>query len=111
MLEDTDAVRNAQPDLNALRARWKGRLVITAEGDRTDFVSRFFGPGVGVDEDPVTGSAHCTLAPYWAGRIGRTELTGEQASPRGGIAKTELQGDRVILRGQAVTIVSGELHV
>ncbi|HEY2063273.1 MAG TPA: PhzF family phenazine biosynthesis protein [Amycolatopsis sp.] len=111
VLKDADAVRNAQPDLNALRALWKGRLVITAEGHHTDFVSRFFGPGVGVDEDPVTGSAHCTLAPYWAGRIGRTELTGEQASARGGIVKTELKGDRVLLRGQAVTIVSGELHV
>jgi predicted PhzF superfamily epimerase YddE/YHI9 len=111
VLQDADAVRDAEPDLNALRALWKGRLVITAEGDRTDFVSRFFGPGVGVDEDPVTGSAHCTLAPYWAERTGQTRLTGEQASARGGIVKTELKGDRVLLRGQAVTIVSGELHV
>ncbi|WP_328604673.1 PhzF family phenazine biosynthesis protein [Amycolatopsis sp. NBC_00345] len=111
VLEDADAVRRAQPDLNALRELWTGRLVITAENDSTDFVSRFFGPGVGVDEDPVTGSAHCMLAPYWAKETGETQLTGEQASARGGIVKTELKADRVLLRGQAVTIVSGELHV
>ncbi|MDT8911147.1 PhzF family phenazine biosynthesis protein [Amycolatopsis sp. PS_44_ISF1] len=111
VLESADAVRQAQPDLEALRALGKGRLVITAANQATDFVSRFFGPGVGVDEDPVTGSAHCTLAPYWAGRTGRTRLTGEQVSARGGIVETELDGDRVLLRGQAVTIVSGELHV
>ncbi|WP_033295384.1 PhzF family phenazine biosynthesis protein [Amycolatopsis jejuensis] len=109
VLESADAVRKAQPDLDALRETWTGRLVITAPGD--DFVSRFFGPGVGVDEDPVTGSAHCCLAPYWAEKLGKTALTGAQLSERGGTVRVEVRGDRVLLRGQAVTVVSGELHV
>ena len=74
-----------------------------------DFVSRFFAPGSGVDEDPVTGSAHCALAPFWGERFGRTELTGYQASRRGGIVRTRLDGDRVILGGHAVTVMRGEL--
>ncbi|PKV93763.1 PhzF family phenazine biosynthesis protein [Amycolatopsis echigonensis] len=109
VLDSVEAVRNAEPDLDALRATWTGRLIITAEGD--DFVSRFFGPGVGVDEDPVTGSAHCSLAPYWARELGKSALVGQQISARGGTVRTEVRDDRVLLRGQAVTVVSGELHV
>ncbi len=106
-------VRSIQPDLAALRAHWTGRLMVTAPGDveGIDFVSRFFAPGVGIDEDPVTGSAHCVLAPYWSARLGRDELVGEQASPRGGVVRMHLEGDRVRLAGQAVTVASGELHV
>ena len=74
-----------------------------------DFVSRFFGPQSGVDEDPVTGSAHCALAPYWAGELGRTTLVGFQASPRGGTVRVQLDGDRVRLGGHAVTVMRGEL--
>ncbi|MFD9964262.1 PhzF family phenazine biosynthesis protein [Amycolatopsis sp. NPDC058986] len=113
VVKDADVVRRLTPDLAALKATWNGRLLVTAPGDAegVDFVSRFFGPGVGVDEDPVTGSAHCMLAPYWSGRHGRAELTGHQVSERGGIVRTKLDGDRVELAGQAVTIVSGELHV
>ncbi|MBB5853231.1 PhzF family phenazine biosynthesis protein [Amycolatopsis umgeniensis] len=111
--EKASVVRSLEPDLVALRARWTGRLIVTAPGDAggVDFVSRFFAPGVGVDEDPVTGSAHCALAPYWAARLGKDELVGEQASARGGIVRMSLEGDRVLLSGQAVTVASGELHV
>jgi predicted PhzF superfamily epimerase YddE/YHI9 len=113
VLPDAEAVRTLTPDLGALKATWTGRLLVTAAGDveGVDYVSRFFGPGVGIDEDPVTGSAHCVLSPYWSARLGRGELTGEQASARGGIVRTRQDGDRVHLAGQAVTVVSGELHV
>ncbi|MBB4687992.1 PhzF family phenazine biosynthesis protein [Amycolatopsis jiangsuensis] len=110
-LGTAEEVRRAEPDLDALRDTWTGRLVVTAKGSGTDFVSRFFGPGVGVDEDPVTGSAHCCLAPYWSRKLGRTALVGAQVSARGGVVATTVDGDRVRLRGQAVTVVSGELHV
>lgn len=106
-------VRALRPDLAAL-AGWDARCVIvTAPGDRPDldFVSRVFGPAVGVPEDPVTGSAHCSLSPYWTQRLGRTKLVGEQASARGGIVRVELNGDRVTLVGQAVTVARGELLV
>ncbi|MEQ0565799.1 PhzF family phenazine biosynthesis protein [Amycolatopsis sp. NEAU-NG30] len=111
VLADAEAVRTLEPDLAALKKTWKGRLLVTAQGDRTDYVSRMFAPGVGIDEDPVTGSAHCILSPYWSERLGRKELVGEQASRRGGIVRTRQDGDRVHLAGQAVTVLSGELHV
>lgn len=113
VVDDASVVRSLAPDLAALRAHWNGRLMVTAPGDvdGIDFVTRFFAPGVGIDEDPVTGSAHCVLAPYWAARLGRDKLVGEQASARGGIVRMNLEGDRVLLSGQAVTVASGELHV
>jgi PhzF family phenazine biosynthesis protein len=77
----------------------------------TDFVSRFFGPAVGVDEDPVTGSAHCTLAPYWSAKLGRPDLTGAQLSKRRGVVRTQLVDDRVKLSGHAVTVWSGQLQI
>jgi len=88
-------------------------VIITAPSDEpgVDFISRFFAPAAGVDEDPVTGSAHCALAPYWAGRLGRNALVGFQASPRGGVVRVEVQGDRVQLGGKAVTVVKGTLEV
>jgi predicted PhzF superfamily epimerase YddE/YHI9 len=113
VLPDAGQVRRLEPDLGAI-AGWDARCVIvTAPGDRegVDFVSRVFGPAVGVPEDPVTGSAHCTLAPYWSERLGRAKLTGEQASARRGIVRTDLLGDRVALSGQAVTVLSGDLLV
>jgi predicted PhzF superfamily epimerase YddE/YHI9 len=76
-----------------------------------DFLSRFFAPGVGVDEDPVTGSAHCTLAPYWAERLGQSKLVGRQISERGGTVRVEAAGERVHLGGQAVTVVKGTIGV
>ena len=113
LAEDAAEVRAVRPDFDAV-ARSDARLVaVTAPGDRPgiDFVSRAFAPAVGVDEDPVTGSLHCTLAPLWADRLGRSELVAEQASARGGTVRVELRGDRVALAGQAVTVVSGELEV
>jgi PhzF family phenazine biosynthesis protein len=88
-------------------------VIVTAAADTyaADFVSRFFAPGSGIDEDPVTGSAHCALAPFWGARLSRTELTGYQASRRGGTVKVRLEGDRVILGGHAVTVLRGELVV
>lgn len=106
-------VRELEPDLDALAGFGSRCVIVTAPGDRPgiDMVSRVFCPAVGVAEDPVTGSAHCTLASYWAERIGRPELTGEQASARGGTVRMELRGDRVLLAGRAVTIAEGELLV
>jgi predicted PhzF superfamily epimerase YddE/YHI9 len=80
-----------------------------AESPGQDFVSRFFAPAAGVPEDPVTGSAHCALTPYWAAKLGRSELVGYQASARGGIVRVRLTGDRVHLGGHAVTVMRGEL--
>ena len=88
--------------------------IVTAradEGAEYDFVSRFFAPRVGVNEDPVTGSAHCVLAPYWAAKLGRDELVGYQASRRGGTVRVRSAGDRVHLGGRAVTVLRGELAV
>jgi predicted PhzF superfamily epimerase YddE/YHI9 len=76
-----------------------------------DFVSRFFAPGSGIDEDPVTGSAHCCLAPFWADRLGKCEFVAYQASRRGGTLRVRLEGDRVKLGGRAVTVLRGELTV
>ena len=74
-----------------------------------DFVSRYFAPGAGIDEDPVTGSAHCCLGPYWSEQLGKTEMTAYQASARGGVVRVRMAGDRVLLGGQAVTVMTGEL--
>jgi predicted PhzF superfamily epimerase YddE/YHI9 len=82
-------------------------MMVTAPGEGCDFVSRFFAPGFGIPEDPVTGSAHCALVPYWAERLGTTRLHARQISARGGELRCELRGDRVLLAGQAVTFLSG----
>jgi len=110
-VDGEDVVRGLKPDFGAL-ARVDARGVIVtsrAAASSYDFVSRFFAPRAGVNEDPVTGSAHCALAPYWSAQIGRPELVGYQASARGGTVRVRLQGDRVILGGQAVTVLRGEL--
>ncbi|CAN5665205.1 PhzF family phenazine biosynthesis protein [soil metagenome] len=106
-----DDVRRLAPDMAALRRIETRGVVVTALGDdgEHDFVSRWFGPRVGVDEDPVTGSAHCCLGPWWAGRVGRTDLRGYQASGRGGTVGVRVRGDRVSLIGSAVTVLRGEL--
>ena len=110
-LPDAASVRSCTPDLLRL-AKLETRGVIVTAGsdvDEADFVSRFFCPGLGIDEDPVTGSAHCCLAPFWAERLGRTSLTGHQISRRGGVVDCELAGDRVLLGGHAVTVLAGEV--
>ena len=115
VLDSESAVRGMKPDFAALgRLPGHGAIVTArAEGaaaaDGFDFVSRFFAPGAGINEDPVTGSAHCALAPYWAAQLGKAALTGYQASARGGTVRVEVQGDRVLLGGQAVTVLRGEL--
>lgn len=108
---DAETVRRLAPDLAALGALPVRGVIVTAASDRAgcDFVSRFFAPAVGVDEDPVTGSAHCCLAPFWGARLGRTELQAWQASPRGGALSLRLVGERVILAGGAVTVLEGAL--
>jgi predicted PhzF superfamily epimerase YddE/YHI9 len=106
-----DAVRGLLPDLAAISCLPCRGLIVTARSDSAefDFVSRFFAPAAGINEDPVTGSAHCALGPYWAARLGRTDLTGFQASSRGGVVKVRVDGDRVFLSGQAVMMSRVEL--
>jgi len=110
-VDGEEIVRGCKPDFGAL-ARVDARGVIVtsrAAAASYDFVSRFFAPRAGVNEDPVTGSAHCALAPHWTAQLGRPELVGYQASARGGTVRVRLQGDRVIIGGQAVTVLRGEL--
>ncbi|GAA3016702.1 PhzF family phenazine biosynthesis protein [Streptomyces fulvorobeus] len=112
-LADEAAVRALTPDLPALAACSRRGIIATAAADDPsrgyDFVSRGFFPQVGIDEDPVTGSAHTALAPFWSARLGRIELTGFQCSARGGLVRTSLRGDRTLLTGHAVTVIDGEL--
>jgi PhzF family phenazine biosynthesis protein len=110
-LPDEEAVRATRPDFQALRPLPVRGIIVTARGagNPFDFVSRFFAPGSGVDEDPVTGSAHCTLAPYWGARLGKEEMLAYQASARGGVVRVRVVGERVRLGGQAVTVLQGRL--
>jgi predicted PhzF superfamily epimerase YddE/YHI9 len=112
-LEDEAAVRGLTPDVRRLDALGSRGVIVTAAASGGaggyDFVSRYFAPGAGIDEDPVTGSAHCALGPFWAGRLGREELTGFQASARGGLVQVRPRGDRVLLGGRAVTVLRGQL--
>jgi predicted PhzF superfamily epimerase YddE/YHI9 len=111
LLRDEAEVRGLQPDHRALRRLGVRGVIVTAAATTPgyDFVSRFFAAGVDIDEDPVTGSAHCTLGPFWGERLGRDEMVGYQASARGGVVRVRLAGDRVRLQGQAVTVARGEL--
>jgi PhzF family phenazine biosynthesis protein len=111
-VDSEETLRGIQPDFSLLR-QIPGRGVIVtsqAASPEYDFVSRFFGPAVGIDEDPVTGSAHCCLTPYWSERLGKTELLAYQASSRGGMLRVRSGGERVILAGQAITVLCGELY-
>lgn len=111
LLESEQAVRDCQPDLAALAKLPGLGVIVTAAGREHDFVSRYFAPGIGIDEDPVTGSTHCILAPYWAERLGKTELSAYQCSARGGELHCRLQGERVKIAGQAVLVASGKLFL
>jgi predicted PhzF superfamily epimerase YddE/YHI9 len=110
-LESDRAVRSLEPDIPRIARLAARGVIVTAPSDAEgeDFVSRYFAPAYGIPEDPVTGSAHCALAPFWGERFKRTELVGYQASPRGGLVRTKLRGDRVLLGGRAVTVVRGEV--
>jgi PhzF family phenazine biosynthesis protein len=110
---DEDTIRFAQPDFVGLAASTMPEVIITAknDNDEADFISRFFAPQLGIDEDPVTGSAHCLLTPYWAGKFGKNTLEAYQASARGGRLHVRLEGDRVRIGGEAVIIFRAELIV
>ena len=110
-LGSEQAVRDLRVDFAGLAAVEHGCAIVAARAETAgfDFVSRFFAPAAGIEEDPVTGSAHCSLGPYWADKLGKTELIGLQVSRRGGVVKVRVAGDRVKLSGQAVTVLRGEL--
>jgi PhzF family phenazine biosynthesis protein len=114
-VESEEIVRALQPNYSLLKTVPARGVMVTSHASshaRTtgyDFVSRFFAPQVGVDEDPVTGSAHCCLAPYWSKKLGKEAMTGYQASARGGVVRVRMNGDRVYIGGQAVTVLRGEL--
>jgi PhzF family phenazine biosynthesis protein len=112
-VESEADVRSADPDLSSLKGMPARGLIVTAKSESDseyDFVSRFFAPRFGVDEDPVTGSAHCALAPYWSKSLGKKAMVGFQASKRSGLVRVRLKGDRVGLGGEAVTVFSGLLR-
>jgi PhzF family phenazine biosynthesis protein len=111
VVENEQVVRNLKPDFARLALYPVRGVIVTARGHNGayDFVSRFFAPRAGVDEDPVTGSAHCCLGPYWGDRLKKRDLKGYQASARGGFVRVGVRGDRVHLGGQAVTVLRGEL--
>jgi PhzF family phenazine biosynthesis protein len=113
LLADEATVRTLEPDISRLKRLQVRGVIVTAAASSPDFdfVSRFFAPGVGIDEDPVTGSAHCSLGPFWQTRLGKDELRAFQASRRGGVVQVRVAGDRVKLGGQAVTVLRGELVV
>jgi predicted PhzF superfamily epimerase YddE/YHI9 len=112
-LRDAALVRDLDPDLAGVASTGTRLVIVTASGDRPgiDCVSRAFAPNAGIPEDPVTGSAHCTLAGYWGERLDRDNLVGEQASSRGGMVRMRREGDRVVLAGQAVTMAQVSLVV
>lgn len=106
-----EEVRSLKPNLGGLMDIDRFAVIVTAPGRECDFVSRFFAPAKGVPEDPVTGSAHCTLTPYWAKRLGKTQMVARQISHRGGDLRVELLGDRVAISGQAVLYLEGAIEV
>ncbi len=111
VLENEAAVRDLKPDFRALNTYAARGTIVTASGDETDFISRCFYPQAGIDEDPTTGSAHTTMTPYWANRLGKNRLTARQISRRVGHLVCELKGERVLLSGGAVTYLRGEIFI
>ncbi len=111
LLEDETTVRNLRPDLEVLSRLGPALVVVTAPGTDCDFVSRCFAPKLGIPEDPVTGSSHCVLVPYWAERLGKRVLHARQLSKRGGEFFCELKGDRVAIAGKAVKVIEGVLFL
>jgi PhzF family phenazine biosynthesis protein len=109
--ENEEDVRTLAPDLTALADIDRDGVIVTAPGRDCDFVSRYFAPHAGIPEDPVTGSAHSTLVPYWAERLGKTAVQARQISRRGGELFCELKGDRVVIAGNAVLYLTGTIHI
>lgn len=110
VFDNENTIQSIKPDMNLLSQIDKRGVVITAPGNAVDFVSRFFAPKLGIPEDPVTGSAHCELAPYWAEKLGKTKLQAKQISKRGGEIGCEVKEDRVLLSGQAVLFMEAEIY-
>lgn len=108
---DQKEIEQVKPDLIQIAKFGTRGIIITAKGNEADFVSRYFAPGVGISEDPVTGSAHTTLMPYWTKVSGKNELTARQLSERGGFLKCKLEGERVKISGEAVLYLTGEINV
>jgi predicted PhzF superfamily epimerase YddE/YHI9 len=110
-VDDENTLRSIDPDLSLIKTFTARGVIVTSSASTNgyDFVSRFFAPGAGIDEDPVTGSAHCCLGPYWQRILGKDTMVGYQASSRGGTVHVAVRGDRVLLSGQAVTVLRGEL--
>ncbi|AEI47097.1 PhzF family phenazine biosynthesis protein [Runella slithyformis] len=111
VLENEEQVRSLQPDVIVLSTLPVRGVIVTAKGEEVDFVSRFFAPQSGIAEDPVTGSAHTTLTPYWAEKLGKTELNALQVSKRGGVLKTKLLNDRVEIAGQVRLYLRGTIEI
>ena len=111
VLENEAEIAAVEPDFKALAELVPVGIIVTAPGDEVDFVSRFFAPAAGIDEDPVTGSAHCILTPYWAERLGRRKLDARQISARGGHLRCELAGDRVWISGQVAPYLAGTIEI
>jgi PhzF family phenazine biosynthesis protein len=111
LFDSEEIIRNIAPDFQLLLETDARGIMVTAKGNEVDFVSRFFAPAVGVNEDPVTGSAHTTLIPFWAKRLNKTEMTALQLSERGGQLWCKLDGERVLIAGKAVTYLRGEIEI
>ncbi len=111
-IASAETVRQMKPDFSRLSSLPVRSVIVTSRSDLSeyDFISRYFAPAVGVNEDPVTGSAHCYLGPYWAGRLHKNEFLAYQASARGGVVRVRVEGERVLLGGQAVSVLVGELR-
>jgi PhzF family phenazine biosynthesis protein len=111
VLPGEEAVRNVEPDYTLMKTLDAIGVIVTAKGQSADIVSRCFYPGAGIPEDPVTGSAHCNIVPYWSGKLGTTKLFCKQLSPRGGDLQCELAGDRVLMSGKCVLYLKGEIYL
>lgn len=109
VFDDETSIREMRPDFRSLASLHPLGVIVTAPGDDADIVSRYFAPSFGIDEDPVTGSAHADLAPYWSARLGKTQLQAQQLSQRGGEIDLELSGERVLLRGDCCLFLRGEI--
>jgi len=111
VLPDEEAVRSVEPDFSLMKTLDTIGVIVTAKGKEADVVSRCFYPGLGIQEDPVTGSAHCNIVPYWTGKLGTTKLECHQLSARGGVLQCELAGDRVLMTGKCVLFMQGSIFI
>ena len=111
LFDSEETIQNMEPNIQLLLSTDARGIIVTAKGNEVDFVSRFFAPAIGINEDPVTGSAHTTLIPFWANQLNKTEMTALQLSARGGQLWCALSGDRVLIAGKAVTYLRGEIEI